>query len=164
MNGKSKTDNTHYKAVKPIIHRSKQKINGKLRDGLISTTTENIVGNFDPSDPEELIKYVEYCEDAARHEAQKHGFSSTLDTVEITDQNGRRTGSKQAGFGAEPTTPLYFAYLIEQACSDLRRLLEKLSETDNSKRDVYRVAFQICLLYTSPSPRDQRGSRMPSSA
>ena len=26
------------------------------------------------------------------------------------------------------------------------------------------VAFGICLLYTSPSPRDQRGSRMPSSA
>ena len=25
-------------------------------------------------------------------------------------------------------------------------------------------AFQLCLLYTSPSPRDQRGSRMPSSA
>ena len=24
--------------------------------------------------------------------------------------------------------------------------------------------FQSCLLYTSPSPRDQRGSRMPSSA
>ena len=24
--------------------------------------------------------------------------------------------------------------------------------------------FGICLLYTSPSPRDQRGSRMPSSA
>ena len=24
--------------------------------------------------------------------------------------------------------------------------------------------YDICLLYTSPSPRDQRGSRMPSSA
>ena len=24
--------------------------------------------------------------------------------------------------------------------------------------------FSVCLLYTSPSPRDQRGSRMPSSA
>ena len=24
--------------------------------------------------------------------------------------------------------------------------------------------YQACLLYTSPSPRDQRGSRMPSSA
>ena len=26
------------------------------------------------------------------------------------------------------------------------------------------LEFQFCLLYTSPSPRDQRGSRMPSSA
>ena len=26
------------------------------------------------------------------------------------------------------------------------------------------MAFEACLLYTSPSPRDQRGSRMPSSA
>ena len=26
------------------------------------------------------------------------------------------------------------------------------------------LQFQSCLLYTSPSPRDQRGSRMPSSA
>ena len=26
------------------------------------------------------------------------------------------------------------------------------------------AVFQNCLLYTSPSPRDQRGSRMPSSA
>ena len=26
------------------------------------------------------------------------------------------------------------------------------------------AAYEICLLYTSPSPRDQRGSRMPSSA
>ena len=26
------------------------------------------------------------------------------------------------------------------------------------------LAFSACLLYTSPSPRDQRGSRMPSSA
>ena len=27
-----------------------------------------------------------------------------------------------------------------------------------------RAAWNVCLLYTSPSPRDQRGSRMPSSA
>ena len=26
------------------------------------------------------------------------------------------------------------------------------------------VEYETCLLYTSPSPRDQRGSRMPSSA
>ena len=28
----------------------------------------------------------------------------------------------------------------------------------------HRLVMQACLLYTSPSPRDQRGSRMPSSA
>ena len=31
-------------------------------------------------------------------------------------------------------------------------------------RHRYPVHFNDCLLYTSPSPRDQRGSRMPSSA
>ena len=30
--------------------------------------------------------------------------------------------------------------------------------------DIPKVVRQTCLLYTSPSPRDQRGSRMPSSA
>ena len=29
---------------------------------------------------------------------------------------------------------------------------------------LFILSFYICLLYTSPSPRDQRGSRMPSSA
>ena len=35
-----------------------------------------------------------------------------------------------------------------------------------SKQDlIYKILdHQACLLYTSPSPRDQRGSRMPSSA
>ena len=38
------------------------------------------------------------------------------------------------------------------------------------KKDVSEIVtkniglYSICLLYTSPSPRDQRGSRMPSSA
>ena len=31
-------------------------------------------------------------------------------------------------------------------------------------RDKALARFRNCLLYTSPSPRDQRGSRMPSSA
>ena len=31
-------------------------------------------------------------------------------------------------------------------------------------REIRRYQKSTCLLYTSPSPRDQRGSRMPSSA
>ena len=33
-----------------------------------------------------------------------------------------------------------------------------------SPQTVWRRSYYSCLLYTSPSPRDQRGSRMPSSA
>ena len=37
----------------------------------------------------------------------------------------------------------------------------RASESENAKLEML---ARICLLYTSPSPRDQRGSRMPSSA
>ena len=35
---------------------------------------------------------------------------------------------------------------------------------DEIRRVDWKVFAKTCLLYTSPSPRDQRGSRMPSSA
>ena len=35
---------------------------------------------------------------------------------------------------------------------------------ENRKSTITREQVDTCLLYTSPSPRDQRGSRMPSSA
>ena len=38
------------------------------------------------------------------------------------------------------------------------------AKTDHDAGPKGITAFLICLLYTSPSPRDQRGSRMPSSA
>ena len=44
--------------------------------------------------------------------------------------------------------------------------LQAQSDSLQSENLSYEKALQIerCLLYTSPSPRDQRGSRMPSSA
>ena len=39
---------------------------------------------------------------------------------------------------------------------------EKILEEQNILSTI--IVFGGCLLYTSPSPRDQRGSRMPSSA
>ena len=39
----------------------------------------------------------------------------------------------------------------------------KLNAADEEEADMLDLAMD-CLLYTSPSPRDQRGSRMPSSA
>ena len=44
---------------------------------------------------------------------------------------------------------------------------EKLISVSRGSRNgaiVHTPKIDVCLLYTSPSPRDQRGSRMPSSA
>ena len=48
----------------------------------------------------------------------------------------------------------------------LRAVTAKLREQQSAGNAVEAVAIgnKGCLLYTSPSPRDQRGSRMPSSA
>ena len=40
----------------------------------------------------------------------------------------------------------------------------KLAEFWGREKRCIKRKFHFCLLYTSPSPRDQRGSRMPSSA
>ena len=53
--------------------------------------------------------------------------------------------------------------------TDTGELLLRFRKKKLSKKhtDAYYDAtaeFTVCLLYTSPSPRDQRGSRMPSSA
>ena len=40
----------------------------------------------------------------------------------------------------------------------------KVLRSEFARDQDYVARFRRCLLYTSPSPRDQRGSRMPSSA
>ena len=46
----------------------------------------------------------------------------------------------------------------------VEKLLRKGEIRLDGKRVKGSVRIEGCLLYTSPSPRDQRGSRMPSSA
>ena len=56
--------------------------------------------------------------------------------------------------------------------SKIKRALISLSDKQNlkpllnclEKYNIQIISSGGCLLYTSPSPRDQRGSRMPSSA
>ena len=45
--------------------------------------------------------------------------------------------------------------------------IQKIEPTKAAPHETRQIELQgdhLCLLYTSPSPRDQRGSRMPSSA
>ena len=45
-----------------------------------------------------------------------------------------------------------------------KRALGELGHPDGPTINLDRVSHRICLLYTSPSPRDMSASRMPSSA
>ena len=45
--------------------------------------------------------------------------------------------------------------LVSNECNEMKRV---------EYGDIHSLKNIPCLLYTSPSPRDQRGSRMPSSA
>ena len=57
--------------------------------------------------------------------------------------------------------------ILKERLDELRRgTLDALraAEAKNEQLTAENAAAQLCLLYTSPSPRDQRGSRMPSSA
>ena len=61
------------------------------------------------------------------------------------------------GFGIFPKPKMVAAATFRLLVCDGRQLKAvDIGETD--------FTFPFCLLYTSPSPRDQRGSRMPSSA
>ena len=42
--------------------------------------------------------------------------------------------------------------------------LDRMIQNPSDKVTMTAMTDQACLLYTSPSPRDQRGARMPSSA
>ena len=46
-----------------------------------------------------------------------------------------------------------------------KQIKKSINSLDKKVKKAIDTAYdRICLLYTSPSPRDQRGSRMPSSA
>ena len=52
----------------------------------------------------------------------------------------------------------------EEEVVEFEAKFSNFGELDEESRAQVEALENICLLYTSPSPRDQRGSRMPSSA
>ena len=89
-------------------------------------------------------------------------------------QNNRVLTGTLAGiadyFGIDPTTArvifVFLSFFLEGAPILLYLLLVLLVPKAESESRAYQQPYEssTCLLYTSPSPRDQRGSRMPSSA
>ena len=55
--------------------------------------------------------------------------------------------------------------IVSEAGATVATTSKEHKRLDQMQKVVLKViATDCCLLYTSPSPRDQRGSRMPSSA
>ena len=68
-------------------------------------------------------------------------------------------GNKISSFGA--------TVVIKRPSAHTHINFDDISEAVDTIKDhvsKYDAKAKVCLLYTSPSPRDQRGSRMPSSA
>ena len=71
------------------------------------------------------------------------------------------------GISEETTTGVHrLKGMLESNCLKVPAINVNDSVTKSKNDNKYgcRHSLNDCLLYTSPSPRDQRGSRMPSSA
>ena len=73
-----------------------------------------------------------------------------------TPDKARETAIKLNEKALQGQKPLVFATLVND---EIREIIAAANIVFFDLFDTF-----ICLLYTSPSPRDQRGSRMPSSA
>ena len=63
----------------------------------------------------------------------------------------------------EEGTP-YSAYMKQKFGNGPSNRFKAMRESLEAQGPTLGIDFKFCLLYTSPSPRDQRGARMPSSA
>ena len=70
-----------------------------------------------------------------------------------------------AGRRLYPTSEECQLLTIDEYSTKLQALFEPASESETARHEFQaRVQLKLCLLYTSPSPRDSSPSRMPSSA
>ena len=89
---------------------------------------------------------------ASINEMVDHGFSS--DNKEASQK------AINAGVDMEMVSGTYVEY-IESLLKEKKITIETIND---AVRNILRVKYNFCLLYTSPSPRDRQKSRMPSSA
>ena len=94
--------------------------------------------------------------------AERRGYKTTI--LELSD--GEEAGIKSATIRISGE----MAYGWSKTESGVHRLVRISPFDSNARRHTSFASIGVtpvvndCLLYTSPSPRDQRGSRMPSSA
>ena len=86
---------------------------------------------------------------------------SPIEAPSISTDLQRQTVSSEAGNAPSPNKS---AYAADQTVASVDRLVIKNATLSIYVDDPTKSMDNICLLYTSPSPRDLSTSRMPSSA
>ena len=89
-----------------------------------------------------------------------HSFYWRMTPLTARTWNWMKLGADLFEYGAEDARELRLKVLLRQ----IRQIEAKIEETQDAGAIWRGRCVLTCLLYTSPSPRDQRGSRMPSSA
>ena len=101
------------------------------------------------------------------------GLSNEADVLVIGDSHVLEMGQHQAGVknGFQQVDPLRGEWVLENSESFAFYPTETISSSDVKIAEATKSSgasvlstLDICLLYTSPSPRDRQKSRMPSSA
>ena len=88
---------------------------------------------------------------------------SICDPDETSKENLKRylVGMDQVWLEADCARYDFFKEIVDQTTPDVALIA---IDSDEERALELIAEVKACLLYTSPSPRDQRGSRMPSSA
>ena len=127
---------------------NKRILENLVKAGALDWTGESRAGMFD-----RIEQVVASASSAQRDRAQ--GQVSLFDTMDFA---GAAPAQEQNG-GSSPDIP---EWTKDEKLTNEKELLG--CYTSGHPLDKYRSIIDSCLLYTSPSPRDKRQSRMPSSA
>ena len=106
--------------------------------------------------PEEVSLQKDRGDYQSLRPEQKHIFTSNLKYQVMLDSvQGRAPGMAFAPYCSLPEL---------EACMNVWQMMEMIHSRSYTVNESFPSSAIRCLLYTSPSPRDMRRSRMPSSA
>ena len=88
---------------------------------------------------------------------------------DLLNDYGRSLSSEFMSTWSKPGAEKPFGGIVKETPwakfgGDFRTLQSYVNSERSNNDSFFIMQNNVCLLYTSPSPRDQRGSRMPSSA